>query len=215
MRRAARLLRIHRKTVARKLRFLGMKARKNHEKFLRNIPLVREFQFDDLITIEHTKCKPLSVTLAVEKGTRKILSLDVSSMPATGHLAAISKRKYGYRKDNRIEGIKNVLQKIAPLSEANVKITSDQHPFYPRQVKRFFPQGHYTRVKGERGCVAGQGELKKVWYDPLFSLNHTCAMLRANINRLIRRTWCTTKRPDALLDHLMVYADFHNSVLTV
>jgi len=38
-------------------------------------------------------------------------------------------------------------------------------------------------------------------------------MLRANVNRLIRRTWCTTKRIDRLVDHLTIYADYHNRLL--
>jgi hypothetical protein len=38
-------------------------------------------------------------------------------------------------------------------------------------------------------------------------------MLRANINRLFRRTWCTTKKPERLEQHLAVYMDFHNRVL--
>ena len=170
-------------------------------------------QFED-ITIEHTKCKPLSVTLAVEKTNRKILALHVSSMPATGHLAAISRKKYGLRADDRLQGIETVLRKVAAISSPQTKITSDEHPFYPLKVKTFFPQGLYTRVKGKRGCVAGQGELKKVKHDPLFSLNHTCAMFRANVNRLFRRTWCTTKCPKALLDHLIIYMHFHNAYLT-
>jgi len=37
----------------------------------------------------------------------------------------------------------------------------------------------HRTVKGRRGSIAGQGELKKIGFDPLFSLNHTCAMLRA------------------------------------
>ena len=61
--------------------------------------------------------------------------------------------------------------------------------------------------------MTGQGELKKLRFDPLFALNHTCAMLRANINRLFRRTWCTTKKKECLEDHLAVYMDFHNRVL--
>ena len=55
---------------------------------------------------------------------------------------------------------------------------------------------------------------KKVKFDPLFSLNHTFAMLRANVNRLFRKTWCTTKKPQRLADHLALYALYHNEVLT-
>lgn len=38
-------------------------------------------------------------------------------------------------------------------------------------------------------------------------------MLRANVNRLFRKTWCTTKRADRLYAHLILYAHFHNTML--
>jgi hypothetical protein len=38
-------------------------------------------------------------------------------------------------------------------------------------------------------------------------------MTRANMNRLFRRTWCTTKLPARLADHLAIYAVFHNKML--
>jgi hypothetical protein len=60
----------------------------------------------------------------------------------------------------------------------------------------------------------GQGELKSGGFDPLFSFNHTAAMLRANINRLVRKTWCTTKRIDRLEAHIALYVQFHNRELT-
>lgn len=47
-------------------------------------------------------------------------------------------------------------------------------------------------------------------FDPIFSINHSLASLRANINRLIRQTWCTTKRPDRLAAHLHLYVSYHN-----
>jgi hypothetical protein len=77
----------------------------------------------------------------------------------------------------------------------------------------FFPNGHYQFFKGAKGSIVGQGELKKLKWDPLFMTNHICAMLRANINRLIRKTWCTTKDPEMLQKHLDIYMDFHNTIL--
>ena len=71
----------------------------------------------------------------------------------------------------------------------------------------------YNQFKGEKSTVSGQGELKKVAKDPLFSINHTFAMLRANVNRLIRKTWCTTKKMARLIDHLSIYVWMHNTVL--
>jgi hypothetical protein len=79
-------------------------------------------------------------------------------------------------------------------------------------VEKFIPGAWYERFKGERGSVAGQGELKKVYRDPLFAINHTCAILRANINRLIRKTWCTTKKKDNLQRHLDLFIAYFNTV---
>ncbi|HXH75974.1 MAG TPA: hypothetical protein VNJ08_13465, partial [Bacteriovoracaceae bacterium] len=77
----------------------------------------------------------------------------------------------------------------------------------------YLPKGKHLTFKSERGCVAGQGELKKVRFDPLFIVNHTCAMFRANVNRLIRKTWCTTKDPQRLKDHLDIFMYFYNEII--
>jgi transposase-like protein len=218
LRRVAILLKIDRRTVARKLIFMASVSRLKNQIFLRNLSNSRKFkriQFDELQTIEHTKCKPLSVALAVCEKRRTILDFSVSSMPATGHLAAISRKKYGIRKDDRIAGLTQLMIKIQPIVISNAHFKSDLHPFYPPIVAQFFPRGSHHAVKGGRSCIAGQGELKKLFYDPLFSLNHTCAMLRANVNRLFRRTWCTTKKVEGLKNHLAIYVWIHNSLLTV
>jgi len=216
LRRSAKLLNVNRKTVARKLKYLAILARESQEKFLKSLQnqKINKIQFDDLLTIEHTKCKPLSVTIAVEDNTRKILGIEVSSMPAFGHLAEISRKKYGRRADDRTDGICRLFKKLDKIVSSNAKIISDEHKLYPKQVKKYFPNAVHIRFKGRKGCVAGQGELKKVYYDPLFSLNHTCAMLRANVNRLIRKTWCSTKDPKRLYDHLCIYINYHNEQLT-
>jgi hypothetical protein len=38
-------------------------------------------------------------------------------------------------------------------------------------------------------------------------------MTRANVNRLFRKTWCTTKLPKRLADHFAIYAVYHNEML--
>lgn len=214
LRRSALILGVSRKTVERKLKFIASMAKTKNQSFQQGYRKVKSFQFDDLETIEHTKCKPLSVTIAVEDKTRKILGFEVSQMPAKGHLARYSVKKYGYRKDERQHGIKNLLSSVKSMTLENVSISSDEHPYYPPIVRDVFPKSNYKRHKGGRGSVTGQGELKKLKFDPLFSLNHTFAMLRANINRLVRKTWCTTKDRRRLEDHLNIYMHFHNTVLT-
>ena len=105
-RRSAMLLRVNRKTVERRFRFLASQARTRHEAFLNSYRESKLFQiqFDDLETSEHSKCKPLSVALAVEPHFRKIIGFEVSRMPAKGHLAKISIQKYGHRTDDRPQG---------------------------------------------------------------------------------------------------------------
>lgn len=211
MRRCAILLGVHRTTIERKLIYLAKKAELSQKKFLESIKgSVTEVQIDDLITIEHTKLKPLSVSLAVDVSTRKILGVEVSRIGAFGHLAEKSRKKYGKRPNELYEKLNNLFSTIRPSIHPAAKIKSDEHAFYPPMIKKHLPGREHETFLSVRGSIVGQGELKKVKWDPLFGVNHTCAMLRANINRLIRRTWCTTKRPEMLKKHLQIYLDFHN-----
>ena len=215
MRRAAMLLHVSRTTVARKLRFLGDLCRKEHARYLATLDRsVESIQFDELQTIEHSKCKPLSVATVVSVPNRKILGTVVSSMPATGHLAKISRKKYGYRPDRRQAGLSALFKTIKGSISASPTVVSDEHPYYSPIVSRFFPHARYCQFKGSKGTTTGLGELKKKVRDPLFSINHTLAMFRANINRLLRKTWCTTKDPARLADHLAIYISIHNNLLT-
>lgn len=215
MRRMAKVLRLHRTTIKRKVLYLSLQAQKNLTKFHHSLHAnpVEKVQFDDLISLEHTKLKPLSVSIAIDKSTRKFLAFSISKIPAFGHLADKSVKKYGHRKSEHKLGLKHLFQQLQPIVLAEALFESDEHNFYPEMLSRYFPQALHKRYKGGRSCIAGQGELKKLKYDPLFTLNHNFAMLRANINRLFRKTWCTTKLPEMLMHHLYIYMDYHNQEL--
>ena len=215
-RRSAMLLGVARSTISRRILYLAIRSHQSNKKNLRHYqqnPAI-EIQFDDLETHEHTKCKPLSVAIAVEETTRKILGFRVSRMPAKGRLSKISLRKYGPRPDERARGWSGLLLDIQSYLSPTATITTDDNPHYPKVVRRHFPNAIHKTVKGGRGSSTGQGELKRLKFDPIFSLNHTCAMLRANLNRLFRKTWCTTKTIQGLTDHLSIYVAFHNRRLT-
>jgi hypothetical protein len=213
MRRAARLLHITRSTVARKLKFLGSDSRFLLEAHNLEKPKAEVIEFDDMEVFEHTKCKPLSITLAVESKTRRILGIEVSQMPAKGRLVKKAFKKYGSRRDFRSQGRAKLFERIRPLITEDALIKSDSNPHYPSDVKKYFPKATHEMHLGQRGSITGQGELKKIRFDPLFSLNHTCAKLRDDIKRLARKTWCTTKDPLRLADHLAIYALYHNQNL--
>jgi hypothetical protein len=214
IRRAARTFSLNRKTVERKLMALGFEAEAKLRIENEIRPKVRVVEFDDMETFQHTKRKPLSITLAVSKRTRRILGLEVSTIPARGPLAEKSRKKYGHRPDGRSAARARLFHGLRHVIHENALIKSDQNPHYPADVARFFPNATHATFLGRRPAATGQGELKKGRFDPLFALNHTCAMFRANVSRLARKTWVTTKRIDRLRAHLFIYADYHNQHLT-
>jgi hypothetical protein len=221
------MLHLDPKTVARKLEFLGKQAESEHKRMLlsrweqekkdekeekkKSSPRgIDSVQFDEAMSFEHTKCKPLSIPLFVEASSRFILGIDVCLMPASGPLAELSRRKYGPRADHRQQSLSELLRGLKPFLSPEACFRSDSHPFYPPLLKRHFPHATHEQELSREPSTVGQGELKKIAWDPLFSINHTCAMLRAHVSRLIRRTWCTTKRRDRLLSHLWIYVVSHN-----
>ncbi len=269
--RAALYFNVSRSTIAHRLKLLGAKCERAnafHRSLMKNS--LSRLQFDELITIEHTKCKPLSVGVAICKDTRWIIGTEVSKIPASGKLAKLALKKYGPRPNCREKGLQRLFEKMAPCLNTKAHIESDEYPTYARELakalakglseqlddldeedeklyqslrykrgkvkpekeefgkyrsflwefksadeKRFNPliSYSYKQHKGDKACVAGQGELKKKVFDPLFSINHTLAMLRANVNRLIRRSWNTTKKISSLEHHLSIYQYVHNKIL--
>jgi len=47
--------------------------------------------FDDMEAFEHSKCKPVSITVAVEEGGRLILKTSASQVPAKGRARDVLK----------------------------------------------------------------------------------------------------------------------------
>jgi len=213
MRRCAKILGVDRKTVARRIPYLVAKARLA----LASAPVsgpCPQIYLDELITYEHTRCKPLAVCMAVSR-ERKILAFSVSSMPPIGkHLRRISLRKYGRRPNHRAKGVASCLKAVQPYVTNQTQFVSDEEPSYRLLIARHYPGLEHQRHPSKRAVIAGQGELKDHSFDPLFAINHTFAMLRANLARLVRRTWVTTKKASRLEDFIQIYVGFHNLELT-
>ena len=201
---------LHRDAIARRIRRFGRCCEENLSAYRKERTRVLKLQVDELISFEHTKCKPLTVPIAVEKETRRILSLRVGRIPASGHLAEISRRKYGFRRSERQKVLGEVFKELEACVDKRALIESDEAKEYPLFVRRHFPAATHKAYKGRRAITSGLGELKKGGFDPLFSLNHSYAMFRDNLKRLSRRTWATTKDPRMLEHMLYMYAWFHN-----
>lgn len=212
MQRAAWILGMNPKTVARRVPYFAEKARRSLRANQTEREAVEEVCLDELITFEHTRCKPVAVAMAVSE-RREILGYRVSSMPPIGkHLKRISLKKYGKRPNHRARGIQGCLSDIRPRA-IGAHFKTDEEPSYAPLIQRHFPGARHDAFPSKRAVIAGQGELKDHRYDPIFPINHTLAMLRANLSRLIRRTWCTTKKLHRLDDFLAIYAHAHNTLL--
>jgi transposase-like protein len=218
IRRTATNTGLNRKTVAHRLQYFEKYSRIFQEFLASDLTasdrLSTHVQFDDMETYEHTKLKPVSVALLVCKDQRYVLGVETAAMPANGLTAALSREKYGRRKDDRPVAWEAVLKQGKKFIVPCATITSDMHLSYGKVIRKFLPGTVHLKTKGRKPRSAGQGELKKGGFDPLFSLNHTAAMFRANISRLIRKTWCTTKRMDRLRSHLWLYVIRHNFTIT-
>ena len=212
-RRSAFLLRTTPATVARRLPFFATQAQVEQAAYLERLGPCEIVLFDEMISFEHSKMKPLSLPIVVDERTQSILAIGVARIPAFGPNADKSRKKYGMRKDERPAALREVLGSIRRTIGASGFVLTDEATAYPKALAEVFPKREHAAFKGRRGCVVGQGELKVGGWDPLFMLNHGCAMVRENVARLKRRTWCTTKKPERLRDLLTMYTWFHNGYL--
>ena len=53
---------------------------------------------------------------------------------------------------------------------------------------------------------------KRDYKNPLFPINHTLAMMRAGISRLVRRTWGASKLRERLEHHAWIWVAWRNYV---
>jgi len=111
------------------------------------------------------------------------------------------------RKDQSRPAREALFQQLVTILPPDVHFETDGHDHYRVMIKRYFPKATHTVFPSIPGAIVGQGELKKTQFDPLFTINHFLATMRAKVNRLVRRTWCTTKDPARLSDHIDVLID--------
>ena len=128
--------------------------------------------FDEMETFEHSKCTPISIAIAVEQTSRRVISVEVAEMPAKGKLAAISRKKYGKRADKRPTALRHVLKEVRRLYPNLAVIKSDQCLRYPTYVSGILGRGNlhqtftqqsphtYHVCVGGLRCV-GQGTVRK------------------------------------------------------
>jgi hypothetical protein len=84
-------------------------------------------------------------------------------------------------------------------------VQTDKKATYPAILKEVFEK---TDVLHERT----DSRKKRDRRNPLFSINHTLAMLRDGLSRLVRRTWAHAKLRKRLATHLWIYIAWRNYI---
>jgi len=201
-------------------RILGLTYHNTYKKFLWFKRLVEEhqkslrfsaeeIQFDELETIHHTKCKPLNLILVLNE-KYQLISAKVAEMPAKGRLAEFSRKKYGPRKNEQKEKLHEAFTEVlARLKIKPLRVKSDAHPVYRKIVETYFSGCEYQQFvqkkKKDKMRERMHEKINKKQFDPIFAINHKCAVLRDRIKRLVRRNWCTTKKVANLQLHLDIF----------
>ncbi|MBP9707643.1 MAG: IS1 family transposase [Oligoflexales bacterium] len=206
----AEVLKIRPTTVDRRVPKFGKLAKNLLNNYWKSRIPPKVVMFDEAESFIHSKCKPVTIPIAVESKTRRIIALDIGNIRGKGHLAKIAAERYPEHKSEKNLVLNNFFAQLKTRIQPEAALYSDKSHFYIKRVKQHFPYSNYKQYKGRRGCVVGQGELKSGGHDPLFSLNHSIAMIRDCIKRMARRTWCTSKLKKRLLNMLNIYAIYHN-----
>ena len=210
-RRLAKVLRVDRKTIARKFYWLSKWARDKHEKMLHDFK-TNHIQFDEMESFEHTRLKPLSIGLAVEANSAKIIDIQVGTLNYKGRLASFAFSKYGSRIDTSEKAVKKVFETIQSTGMTNPTITTDSKGTYPRLIKAVLPDAVHRPTKSTKISMAQRlfRKGRRNEDDPLFVLNYTAAKIRHDLSRMGRKVWVTTKHSNYLQAHLNLYIAYSN-----
>jgi transposase-like protein len=211
LRRTTQMLGCSYQTVYKKYLWLSQLAKNYHstQEFQ-----IKELQFDEMESIEHTKLKPLTIALAVSDDY-KVLGVNVGTIPAKGHLSAISIRKYGPRENQSSLVVTELLKNLKVRPQGlDFIIKSDSKFEYKRIAQQVFPLKkhliHIARVQKDKKREMKYLKSEKIIFDPIFALNQRMAKFRDHIKRLTRRSWCTTKKRENLENHIYLYMADNN-----
>lgn len=215
LRRSALNLDVSYSTVYRRFLWLMELAKIKHSEFIKSLKDVNVLFIDEMETIEHTKLKPVTIPMLVDEN-RRFLGVGVGRIPAKGRMARFSELKYGKRPDESTEKIRALFNLLPQDFKPHV-VASDGKKAYSGLIQDRFPEVPHSVFIKKKTKVTEMPFLnqQKKKFDPLFSVNHRCAMIRSDLKRFVRRSWCTSKKLENLLGHLTIYACYNNKLVLV
>jgi len=204
--------------IARRMERYGKHCRAFHERALRaraaSLPWEGQFQLDELETYEtDRRLKPVTVPLLVQLPSRCILHAAVGTLPARKPLPPRKlkqlERIEAEEGKRRSESHAKVSECFAVLNEITkqekiVRVGTDEKTTYRSILKKTFGE----RLEHQRT----HSKEPRTFRNRLFLVNHTFAMLRDGLGRLVRRNWGATKEREKLEWHLWLYIGWRNYV---
>ena len=211
-RRTAFLLRVNRKTLAQRIISHVAFFRKKHEQSLQDTDLFfgTRYSFDEMESKVGSKKNPVSISIAVNEDSGRIVDIQVSKMPLKGRIIEKIKKQglpIPIREDFRPEGRVNALGAIAIAANGDpITIFTDGGTSYPDLISQVVRNAKHSVVPHYRNLLPDRNR-----HDNMFWHNHVCARIRADVSRLARRSWCFSRSIDALQAHLDMFMEYFNN----
>jgi hypothetical protein len=218
MRQSARLHGCTRRAVAHRLKLLGAHCRAFHEARLegarRSGGIRGVFQLDELETYENSRrLQPVTVPVLIERTSYFVLHAASATLPTRGGLTAKLRekkaereRRFGKRRSGSRAAVRGAFHVLRRTHTTTAPITL--HTDRKTSYVSYLAQVLGSRVRHERHS----SKAARTYGNPLFPINHTLAMMRDGISRLVRRTWASSKLRERLEWHMWIWIVYRNYV---
>jgi hypothetical protein len=217
-RQAARNLECTRKTVVHRLSLLSEHSRAFHDRALENVirrgGLSGDFQLDELESHENSRrLSPLTMPVLIEIHSYFVLHHEVATLPCRGKLKPRElekklerERREGRRRSQSRAAVERCFRKLAEVHAPGrvIMVSTDHKSTYPAVMRHVMPDSHH-HVQHSSTAVRNYG-------NPLFPINHTLAMLRDGMSRLVRRSWGASKQRIWLDRHAWIWTAYRNYI---
>lgn len=217
MRQAARMTGAARGTVTRRMRAMGLHCKAWHGERLAESrgAWFGTFLMDELETFETDRLtRPVTVPVLIQRRSLFVVHAEAAPLPPRGRLDAYrtlrklrDEAKFGKRRSGSRAAVERTLLTLSPLlhPSESLNIATDRKSSYRKLIR--------THYWSRFGCHAQESsKTKRGRANVLFPINHTLAMLRDGVSRLVRRSWGASKRRDRLEDHLWIWIAYRNYV---
>ena len=217
-RQASRILGCTRRTISRRIELLGGHCRAFHRRrleFARARGGLRGvFQLDELETFEHSRrLASVSMPVLIERKSYFIVDLETAALPCRGRLSEKDlerkrerEAEFGVRRSGSRAAVAKCFETLAEhhSEKGTVPVQTDKKSSYRTILSKRFG----SRLEH----VQHSSTAKRDYGNPLFPINHTLAMMRDGISRLVRRTWAASKKRAKLERHAWIWTVWRNYV---